>query len=289
MGKGQSGPAAGLAWALMALWIALTLGSIFVPAWADAGLWALVVWALYALVHGARRFGAVASVAFLVIALVIANCYENLSIATGFPFGLYTHDPALGPKLFQVPLVVGPIYYGAGYLAWSIANMLLGDPKQPGDRFWTYAMPPMATFIVVGFDLCIDPIGGTIARHWHYAHGGAYFGVPLSNYLGWYLTTWTIFQVFAWYLAATKTPLRPLGLGYWYETAAFWALAGLQCPLLLLVIPNLVVQDTGGWSWRTTDILETGTILYIYTMLAAAVTGALVVTRRAGNSIAIAE
>ena len=55
---------------------------------------------------------------------------------------------------------------------------------------------------------------------------------------------------------------------------------GVQVPLLLIVVPLVVVQDSAGWNWQSTDIIETSTIMCIYTMLAAAVTGALAVTRR---------
>ncbi len=269
-----------LSLAIFGVWIACTLLGIFSPKFPHAGDWAIWVTAVFALAHGARRYGWGGSIAFCVITLVIANIYENLSITTGFPFGFYTHGPSLGPRLFNVPLMIGPIYSGAGYLAWIIANMILGEPSRIGDRFWTLAMPIVAAFIVVGFDICIDPIGATIAHRWHYAEHGAYFGVPLSNYLGWYLTTWTFFQVFAVYLAISQIPVRPVGLGFWYEVSAYWALLGLQFPLLLLVIPLMVVQDSAGWSWQSTDIIQSSTIMCIYTMLAAAVTGALVVTRR---------
>ena len=269
---------------MLGVWVIFTLLGIFCPQFSHAGDWAIPVMAIFALVHGARRYGWSGSIAFCVIALVIANIYENLSITTGFPFGFYTHGPSLGPRLFKVPLVIGPIYSGAGYLAWVLANMILGEPSRGDDRFWTIAMPIVAAFIVVGFDICIDPIGATIAHRWHYLHHGAYFGVPLSNYLGWYLTTWTFFQAFALYLMVAKTPVRPVGLGFWYEVSAFWAMLGLQFPLLLFVAPLVVVQDSAGWNWQSTDIIETSTIMCIYTMLAAAVTGALAVTRRRSQS-----
>jgi Carotenoid biosynthesis protein len=40
-----------------------------------------------------------------VIAFIVNNFYENLSILTGFPFGHYHYTEALGPKLFLVPLL----------------------------------------------------------------------------------------------------------------------------------------------------------------------------------------
>lgn len=78
----------------------------------------------FGLIHGARRFGARGSLFFFATAVLVSNLYEHLSIATGFPFGHYVHNAAMGPKLFLVPLVIGPGYYGGCYLAWTLASAL---------------------------------------------------------------------------------------------------------------------------------------------------------------------
>lgn len=269
--------------ALLGLWIACTLFATLTPGHSLAELAALISLAamvLFGLVHGARRFGVRASVVFFVAAVLLSSLFEALSIATGFPFGFYTHSAAMGPKLFQVPLIVGPSFFAGCYLAWTLANALLGEPRGRNDRWWTLAVPIVAAFIVVAWDLCQDPLGATVDKRWIYPHGGAFFGVPLSNFLGWYLVTWTIFQSFAVYLATSRTELRPVKPAYWYQASGFWAAIALQFPLLLLTVPDLTVQDASGWLWRSRDIAQTATLTSIYTMLAVAVTSALVVARR---------
>ena len=47
---------------------------------------------------------------------------KNTSILTGFLFGHYHYTDALGPKLFMVPLLIGPAYFANGYVAWVIAT-----------------------------------------------------------------------------------------------------------------------------------------------------------------------
>src|SRR5262245_5726171 len=49
---------------------------------------------------------------FFVITFIVSNFYENLSILTGFPFGHYHYTETLGPKLFLVPLLIAPAYFG---------------------------------------------------------------------------------------------------------------------------------------------------------------------------------
>jgi uncharacterized membrane protein len=48
----------------------------------------------------------------------------------------------------------------------------------------TFAVPIVAAFIMVGWDVCLDPASSTIAHIWIWENGGGYFGVPLTNYLG---------------------------------------------------------------------------------------------------------
>jgi uncharacterized membrane protein len=125
---------------------------------------------------------------FLAVCLGVSNASENLSILTGFPFGWYHYSDAMGPKLFLVPLQIGPAYFGVGYLSWTLARAILGDEDTRLAGLLSFATPAMASFIMVSWDLTIDPTMSTIAGNWVWHNGGSYFGVPLSNFLGWYQT-----------------------------------------------------------------------------------------------------
>ncbi len=267
--------------AMLGIWILCTGFSIMLPQNPGdkfASSLALAASVIFGLSHGARRYGLRGSLVFFAIAVVFSNIFENLSIATGFPFGHYTHSAQMGPKLFLVPVVIGPGYFFLCYLAWTLANALAAGATATRLK-WALTMPVIAAFIVVGADLCADPLGSTLAHDWVYAHGGAYFGVPLSNYLGWFLVTWIIFQTFAIYLANFEIRPRAVNNTYWYEAAAFWAAMALQYPLILIMSKGSnTVLDSAGWAWRSGDILQTVTIISIYTMLAVAVTSVCVVS-----------
>ena len=266
------------------LWIVFTAITILLPTASvakAAPFLAVAMLVAFCLIHSARRLGLRQTGILFVSAAVIANIYENLSISTGFPFGSYVHTAASGPWLFQVPIIVGPIFFSVCYIGWTLAVMILGEPGAAHQRLRQVGVPIVGAFITVGWNICSDPIGATIARSWIYAHSGAYYGVPLSNYLGWFLCTWTIIQCWTVYLAKANGPQAGASLSYWYEAAGFWAAMALQYPLLLLANPvTRVVTDTGGWAWRSGDIVKASVIMSLYTMLAAAVTGALAVTLR---------
>jgi putative membrane protein len=91
----------------------------------------------FALIHGAVRYGWSGIAAFIVISLVVSNILENTSILTGFPFGHYHYTDVLGPKLFLVPLLIGPAYFANGYLAWVVGNVLIGEVRRNSSAFAT--------------------------------------------------------------------------------------------------------------------------------------------------------
>ncbi len=252
-------------WIFIALWAAATGYGLLVPsAGSVAGSLPLAALLAFCLVHGAGRYGWAGIGIFLAIALVVANAYENLSIATGFPFGLYHHTEAMGPKLFLVPVVVGPLFFCGSYIAWTLAEILLGRARS------AVVTPLVAAFIVTGWDICGDAIGATVQGNWIYAAGGGYFGVPLSNFLGWYLTTWTIFQLFA--LTGRKARVREAG--YWQQAPVFWAVMSLPYPLLWLGRPAGSVTDQAGTAWQVGHIFEAAAIMSIFAMLFVAVLAA---------------
>lgn len=44
----------------------------------------------------------------------------------------------------------------------------------------------------------------TIVKEYIWDNPGAYFGIPLANYMGWYLAAYTIFQIFAFIISRQK-------------------------------------------------------------------------------------
>lgn len=151
--------------------------------------------------HGTERYGLRNTIVFFLITWLVSHFFEAFSIQTGFPFGHYFYDKMPGPRLFEVPLCIMPAYFGTGYASWIISNILLGQyyKKLAGSQI--FLIPFVATFIMVMWDMCIDPIASTALSMWVWRDGGAYFGVPLQNYFGWFLVVYIIFQLFALFIA----------------------------------------------------------------------------------------
>ncbi len=73
------------------------------------------------------------------------------------------------------------------YASFMTARAILGvDGTSTG---WSgAALALAATIVMVSWDLAMDPLQSTLEGNWIWEGGGAYFGVPIHNYVGWFGT-----------------------------------------------------------------------------------------------------
>jgi putative membrane protein len=265
-------------WSLIALYAAarfLPLVADKVPVSAIAALH-IVPPLLFAFLHGAALLDRRTILTFFLLFLVVGNVIENLGVMTGFPFGHYYFTDCLGPKLLHVPILLGLAYLGMGYISWTLALVIIANRNAQNSLtgFRVVALPLVASFPMVAWDFSMDPVWSTIQRCWIWHHGGAYFGVPVSNFLGWYLTVYLFYQLFALYLRRRSIPLNAPPSTYWHLAVLFYALCAAGNLLLLLGTPpggRAVVSDPAGATWRVRDILGASALVSIFTMGAFAV------------------
>jgi uncharacterized membrane protein len=111
------------------------------------------------------------------------------------------------------------------------------------------------------------PPESTLAKAWIWHDGGADFGVPLTNYLGWLLTSWMFYQVFALYLERRRDaqpPRRSRALRF--VAILFYACSGLTHLTPWLFGQNGEVADATGYVWRIQDLRETTVAVMLFTM-----------------------
>src|SRR5947208_2521482 len=286
-----------LLWTLVLLNVVLTLVNAVFPNHLPVPILIpllIVIPLAFALFHGAARYQWSGIITFLVMCLVVSNVLENTSILTGFPFGHYYYTNGLGPKLFLVPLVIGPAYFGTGYLAWVLATVLIGDGRPKASAFTTFAVPFIASFMMVAWDLGMDPTSSTIRHLWIWEQGGGYFGVPFTNYLGWFFTVYVFFQLFALYLRFRKASRDreelTLPRSYYAQAIVMYAVIGLVIVVNYVVgSTNTAVTDAAGIVWQTRSIAEAEATVTIFTMLFAAALAAVKLLQRsaavAGTSV----
>jgi uncharacterized membrane protein len=222
---------------------------------------------LFGLFHGASTYGWRGMAFFIVLCLGVSNAFENLSILTGFPFGWYHYSEKMGPRLFLVPLLIGPAYFGVGYLSWTLARAILGDTNGRLAGRLVFATPMIASFIMVCWDLTIDPKMSTITGNWVWRDGGSYFGVPPANFLGWYFTVYVFLQAFALY-ARRLSPTPDYIPGYWAKPLLAYS-SIVIAPILSLTLSSTsgTVLDPVGQAWQLHDIQAVTALVGLFTVL----------------------
>lgn len=192
---------------------------------------------------------------------------ESLSLCTGFPFGHYYFTSLMGPKVFHVPIMLILAYLGMGYCSWVVGLLILGYRNKLLTAARVVALPLLASLIMLAWDLSMEAIWSTIDRAWIWLDGGMFFGVPVSNFLGWYFTAYLFYQAFALYCRFTPIQPAPDSRSYWraailcYGVCAFGNLLIFRSGLF----PTAVIDATGR-HWLTMNILITCTLISVLAM-----------------------
>jgi len=217
------------------------------------------------------------AILLLAACLTIPFAVENLGVHTGFPYGRYHFEVGASlPHVGVVPVIVGPLYFCVGFLAWIVASVLLDDADLKLDRrLNVVVLPILSAFVMVQWDLVMDPPNSTLERAWLWHDGGGYFGVPLSNYLGWYLTVWLFFQAFAVIIRRRpelfSKPRSRLNAEIRLVPILFYLAIALSQIAPYLGVSDRLITDPAGRTWHAQDIRESSVLVALFSMVPTAI------------------
>ena len=147
-----------------------------------------------ALLHGSQNLGWKCTLLLLALTFAVSLLFESVGVATDLIYGPYHYTDKLGPKfLGLVPLLIPVAWFMMTYPSFVIANRLV--PAIKSTWAWRLTLAALGGLIMTAWDLAMDPMmvaGG----HWVWEKPGAFFGVPLHNYWGWWLTIFVTFCLF---------------------------------------------------------------------------------------------
>lgn len=147
-----------------------------------------------------------AVLAFTVVGYLISFGSEVASINTGFPYGWYYYIDITSNRelwLAGVPFFDSLSYVFLSYCSFSTALLLLAPLRR-----WRWNLVPLETralrrsfsvlflgsLLQTYLDIIIDPVSlqghrWFLGQIYGYREQGHHFGVPLTNYLGWWLVS----------------------------------------------------------------------------------------------------
>ena len=265
-------------WIVLAVYLAMVVGFSWNPTPLAQGLAAIGI--VVACVHAALSYGWKDALVLLAICLAVTFAMENIGAATGLPFGHYHFEVGSNlPHVGAIPVIVGPLWFGMGYFAWVVAGTLLGGARVRLSRnIELIALPIVAAFVMTQWDVVMDPPVSTISKAWIWHDGGAHFGVPLSNYLGWLLTSWLFYQVFALYLSRRRhvsALSAEQGRGLGVVAILLYLASGLTHVTPWLIGHSGEVTDAANHVWRVGDLRETAVVIMLFTMVFTSMLAAL--------------
>lgn len=184
------------------------------------------------LVLALKRWGWKKTLLWLVSGYLIAWASEVSSIHNGFPYGhyKYVYENLAGELMIAgVPFFDSLSYVFLTFVGFTTACFLFSPrnyvDQDKGRRAIKLIL--LGAFLTMMLDIIVDPVA-TMGEMWflgkihYYVNPGWYFGVPLTNFAGWFLVAFAIvgFNVTAWHafpklFASSKervawSPLYPL-------------------------------------------------------------------------------
>jgi uncharacterized membrane protein len=128
-----------------------------------------------------RRWGAGRAGTAAIVTAAATTAVERIGTKTGVPFGRYVYTRSLQPQVAHVPAIVPLAWFALGLPARETAHAALGNLSTPARRI------ALGSAALTAWDLFLDPqmVG---EGYWAWARRGVYRGIPLSNYLGWFVT-----------------------------------------------------------------------------------------------------
>ncbi|MFC4549201.1 MULTISPECIES: bisanhydrobacterioruberin hydratase [Halorussus] len=120
------------------------------------------------------------------LAVLTAYTYaiEYVGVTYGIPYGDFRYLLELGPMLAGVPVGL-PVFFLPLVLNSYLLVLLFVGPRDAPALRARRALAALGVVLVV--DLVLDPAAVALG-FWRYEAAGAYYGVPVSNYLGWLLS-----------------------------------------------------------------------------------------------------
>jgi uncharacterized membrane protein len=187
--------------------------TIYIYAWRLSGPLYVAIGAIATITHAATKLTLKQAITLFLAASVIALTAELTGTTTGLPFGPYAYTPLLGYRILgKVPFPIPMSWFYMLYASLAMCGAILKSGETQQIK-WRYAAA--AGLILTAWDVSMDPAMTRATNHWIWYTKGFFYGMPLLNWFGWWLTGTVIARImlaiaspseFAKQVAPTKFP-----------------------------------------------------------------------------------
>jgi len=147
-----------------------------------------------AILHAIYLLGGKSASILFITTFLITLFMETLSVKTGFPFGHYHYTNKLGPLfLGLVPYIIPLTWFMMAYPSFVMARRILSQTTASFRSM--LSISTLGGLILTSWDLVMDPLM-VRGDHWIWETKGLYFGIPLQNFFGWWLTAFLVYLIF---------------------------------------------------------------------------------------------
>ncbi len=164
---------------------------------------------LFTLWHAFQKFGIRNALVFLILVLFVSFGLEFIGTNLANDFnGYYKYSEYLGLQIFGVPLLVilmwVSIIYVSHQVSEHITNFRFTGTTTFVQKFWISAWCALLTsLIVVSWDFALEPLARELGW-WEWLVEGEYFGVPLQNFVGWIVISFSAVFIYKLFFEKEK-------------------------------------------------------------------------------------
>ncbi len=152
-------------------------------------------------IHAGKLMGLKPALEMLGVGWVVAYVLEEIGVHTGIIYGDYYFTKLMGPKLDVIPVALPCLWVVLLYIAWVMTNLILDGTPYP--EHFTHgrilAGAVLASMVVTTLDLNADPFA-VDNGWWVWIDKGAYFGVPVHNFIGWFIVAFISYMIHGYQL-----------------------------------------------------------------------------------------
>lgn len=164
----------------------------------------------FSISHAWLALGRRKTLVFFVISATVSWIFEEVGVRTGLIYGPYHYSDQLGAKLGQVPVIIPLSWFAMIYPSYVVANALCGARffGTFGRRAGVLWLAFVSALSMTAWDVVMDPVMSADG-YWIWERPGRYFGVPFHNYVGWMVTTFSIYLGYRMYEWRARSSVSP--------------------------------------------------------------------------------